>query len=330
MKRFRVLLLCAIVCIAVMLSLLAGRYSLTVYDIADICLGRCSDTMKTAVFLKIRLPRTLAALISGIALSLAGWLYQSIFMNTLVSPDVLGVSGGCSVGAIAAILAGLPVAMIQISSFAAGVATVILTLIIARAIGRHGNISMLLSGIVIGALANSCIMLMKYAADPHGELAAIEYWLMGSFHAAGWDELISMLPVVIPCIGILLILANPVRLLAYGDDEARAMGVYVAPVKYASLIAATGMVAGVVSVAGSISWLGLIVPHVCRLAGGETSSTPYEVCLFGGALLVLADLMARTLTSSEIPISIITSFMGAVFLMCLLVIRALRTGREMQ
>lgn len=328
MKSIRIAILCVILICAVAASLLSGRYSLTFSDIADICLGRSENAMSAAVFIKIRLPRTAAALISGIALSLAGWLYQSIFMNTLVSPDVLGVSGGCSVGAIAAILVGLPAAAIQLYSFAAGIITVILTLLLARSIGRHGNISMLLSGIVIGALANSCIMLMKYTADPHGELPAIEYWLMGSFHAAGWDELISMLPVVLPCLAAVLILAHPVRMLSYGDDEARAMGIPVAPIKYISLIAATGMVAGVVSVAGSISWLGLIVPHVCRLAGGENVFTPYEVCLCGGSLLVFADMLARTLSSGEIPISIITSFIGAVFLLFLLVFRAVRTGRD--
>lgn len=327
MKRIRIIFLIIILVSAAAVSLLAGRYSLSLNDIADICLGRDADPMSVSVFMRIRLPRTLTVLISGIALSLAGWLYQSIFMNTLVSPDVLGVSAGCSVGAIAAILAGGSAFAIQTASFAAGIVSVVLTLLLARAVGRSGNASMLLSGIVIGALANSCIMLMKYAADPHGELAAIEYWLMGSFHSAGWKEFRTMLSVVIPCAALILCLARPVRMLAYGDDEARSMGVPAAPVKYAALISATGMVAAVVSAAGSISWLGLIVPHICRIAGGEVSTTPYEVCLCGGALTLFADVLARTLTSGEIPISIITSFMGAVFLCFVLIFRAFRTGR---
>ena len=328
MKTFRIALLIILLLTAISVSLLAGRYSLAFGDIADICLGRCNDAMKSAVFLRIRLPRTLVALVAGAALSLAGWLYQNVFMNTLVSPDVLGVSGGCSVGAIAAILAGASAALIQLASFGAGIAAVILTLLLARATGRHGSVAMLLAGIVMGALANSCIMLMKYVADPHNELAAIEYWLMGSFHSAGWSDLLSMLPVFVPCAALILIFAQPVRILAYGDDEARAMGIPAAAVKYIALISATGMVAGVVSVAGSISWLGLIVPHICRIAGGESNSTPYEVCMCGGVLTLFADVMARTLTSGEIPISIITSFMGAVFLAFILFLRAFRTGRS--
>jgi len=327
MKYKRILFLSALLTAAIALSLCVGRYKLSIPDIVDVCLGKCVDDMKIAVFLKIRLPRTLTALLSGAALSLAGWLYQSIFMNTLVSPDVLGVNGGCSVGAIISILVGASGAYIQLTSFAAGILTVVLTLLLARAIGRHSSVSMLMAGIVISALANSCIMLLKYVADPHSELAAIEYWLMGSFHAAKWDQFTDSAAIILPCAAIILLLAHPVRLLAYGDDEARSIGVPAGAVKYISLIAATGMVAGVISASGSISWLGLIVPHICRISGGETAHTPFEVCITGSILLLIADALARSLTSGEIPISIITSLMGAIFLLVILIARASHTGR---
>lgn len=328
MKKLRLPALGAVALGAVVVSLLAGRFELSLGDIVSIIAGECEANMKAAVFLKIRIPRTLMVALSGAALSLAGWVYQSVFMNTLVAPDVLGVSGGCSIGAIAAILAGLPTALIQACSLVSGLVAVGITLLLARAIGRHNNVSMLLSGIVVGALANSVIMLLKYTADPTGELSAIEYWLMGSFHAADWGQVSAMLPVVLPgCVAALLI-SQPVRLLSLGDDEASALGVPVAPVKYAALISATAMVAGVVSVAGSVSWLGLIVPHVCRISGGERHATPFEVCLAGAFLLTVADILARTLTSGEIPISILTSFMGAVFLLALLAVRTLRSGRR--
>lgn len=328
MKRFILPALSVFSLGALIVSICSGRFDLDIGDIVSVISGNCADTMAESVFLKIRLPRTLMVFISGAALSLAGWVYQSIFMNTLVSPDVLGVSGGCSIGAIIAILMGLPAAYVQGFSLCAGLLTVMITLLLARAIGRYGNIAMLMSGIVIGALANSAIMLLKYTADPSGELAAIEYWLMGSFHAANWDRLISMLPMAITGTVISLVMSQSVRMLSFGDDEAASMGVNVPLVKYTSLIASTAMVAGVISVAGSVSWLGLIVPHVCRTAGGERSTTAIEVCLAGGALLTLADTAARTLTSGEIPISILTSFMGAVFLLALLAGRAFANRRR--
>lgn len=318
MKRLRLPLLTALLAAALIASLTIGRYPLSLGDLADVILGHCDDSMKRSVFLTIRLPRTLLACLSGMALSLAGWVYQSIFMNTLVSPDVLGVSSGCAVGAIAAILGGLSAASIQALSLISGVATVLLTLSMARAVGRNRSVAMLLSGVVVGALANSVIMLLKYAADPNGELAAIEYWLMGSFHTSQWSKLTSVLPVLVPGFLLVFALRHPIRLLSLGDEEAQSLGVRVGPVKYVSLLAATALVAGVVSVAGSVSWLGLIVPHLCRLSGGERSATPFETALSGGFLLTIADLAARSLTSSEIPISILTSFMGAAFLLVVL------------
>ncbi len=328
MKRLRLPLLCALLLVSVLASLLIGRYPLSAGDLWDILTGGCEDAMKRAVFWNVRLPRTLLACLSGAALSLAGWAYQCIFMNALVSPDVLGVSSGCAIGAIAAILAGLPAAMIQGCALLSGVATVAVTLLLARAIGRHRNLAMLLSGVVTGALANSAIMLMKYAADPAGELAAIEYWLMGSFHAADWPQLRAVLPLLAVACAAVLLLRHPVRLLSLGDEEAGGLGVPVAAVKYCALLAATAMVACVVSVAGSVSWLGLIVPHICRLCGGEVNSTPFETMVAGAALLSLADLAARTLTSSEVPISILTSFLGAAFLLLLLALRRSRVRRD--
>lgn len=318
MKRLRLPLLTALLTAALIASLTIGRYPLSLGDLMDVILGHCDDSMKRSVFLTIRLPRTLLACLSGMALSLAGWVYQSIFMNTLVSPDVLGVSSGCAVGAIAAILSGLSAASIQALSLISGVATVLLTLSMARAVGRNRSVAMLLSGVVVGALANSVIMLLKYAADPNGELAAIEYWLMGSFHTSQWSKLTSVLPVLLPGFLLVFALRHPIRLLSLGDEEAQSLGVRVGPVKYVSLLAATALVAGVVSVAGSVSWLGLIVPHLCHLSGGERSATPFETALAGGFLLTIADLAARSLTSSEIPISILTSFMGAAFLLVVL------------
>ena len=310
------------------LSLATGRYSLTIRDIALIVIGKCDDAMKQAVFLDIRLPRVLLTVMSGAALALAGWVYQSVFMNSLASPDVLGVGSGCAIGAISAILLGLGAASIQTFALLAGLVTVFITMALARIIGRDKSVTMLLSGVAIGALANSVIMLLKYIADPEKQLPAIEYWMMGSFHSAAWEDVLSMLPWAVVCTSFIIILRHPVRLLALGDEEALALGVPASPLRYASLAAATGLVASAVSVAGSVSWIGLIVPHMCRIFSGENRKTPFEVMIWGALLLTAADLPARSLTSGEIPISILTSFMGAVFLTLVLIIRRKNHWRD--
>ena len=310
------------------LSLVTGRYSLSMRDIALIIAGSCEDSMKTAVFLDIRLPRVMLSALSGAALALAGWVYQSVLMNSLASPDVLGVGSGCAIGAAAGILMGMENGAIQFFSLAMGLITVALTMLLARAIGRDRSVTMLLSGIAVGALANSAIMLMKYTADPERQLPTIEYWLMGSFHSASWNGIFSVLPWLIPCAAMIILLRHPVRLISLGDEEARALGVPATAVRYVSLAAATGLVAATVSVVGAVSWIGLIVPHLCRIVSGEHRRTPAEVILWGAALLTSADLAARSLTSGEIPISILTSFMGAVFLGAVLIMRRRRAGRD--
>lgn len=309
-------------------SLITGRYYLSLRDIALVAIGRCDSAMKQAVFLDIRLPRVVLTVLAGAALALAGWTYQNVFMNSLASPDVLGVGSGCAVGAISGILLGMSAAGIQGLSLAAGLAAVAVTMGLARAIGRDHSIAMLLSGIAIGALANSVIMLLKYAADPEKQLPVIEYWLMGSFHSASWVDVASTLPWLVPCAAVILLLRHPLRLLSLGDEEATALGVPAGALRYIALAAATGLVASTVSVVGTVSWIGLIIPHMCRLITGEKNRTPFEVMIWGATMLTAADLAARSLTSGEIPISIFTSFMGAIFLAAVLIVNRCSFRRD--
>ena len=319
-----ILALVVIVCI----SLATGRYSLSLRDIALIVIGKCDTAMKQAVFMDIRLPRVLLTCLSGASLALAGWVYQGVFMNSLASPDVLGVGSGCAIGAIAGILMGMSASSIQLMALTMGLVTVGITMGLARAIGRDRSVTMLLAGIAVGALANSVIMLLKYIADPERQLPAIEYWMMGSFHSANWNDILSMLLWIIPCGAAVIFLRHPIRLLSLGDEEAISLGIPAGIMRYIVLISATGLVASAVSVAGAVSWIGLIVPHLCRMASGEGRKTPFEVMIWGAFLLTAADLPARSLTSGEIPISILTSFMGAVFLAAVLIFRRKMSGRD--
>lgn len=318
-KKYGMLFGIFIVCFV--LSCLVGRYDLSIGDIANIILGKNDNRMQENVFLNIRLARTCVVALSGAALALAGLVYQSVFRNPLISPDILGVGSGCSVGAIAAFLiTGGMAGWMQVSAFAAGILTVAVTLLLAKTFGGIRNVSMILAGIVSGAVANAVIMLLKYVADPQKELAAIEYWLMGSFSAVLWEDFFHILPVVLIC-GILLFLMRwQIHMVSLGEEEAYSLGTRVKAVKLLAILGATGLVAAVVSVCGLVAWTGLIVPHIVKVMFHENMTENYgEAVLTGAAFMLVADMLSRTVSGAELPISIMTSFMGAVFLGILLI-----------
>ena len=309
--------------VSFLLSCLWGRYPLSPADLWEILSGQAAGTMKANVFWNIRVARVCLAALCGAALSLAGFAYQGLFRNPLGSPDVLGVSGGASVGAICAILfSGGSLAALQVLSFAGGLATVALSLLLARAIGGNRYFNLILSGVILGALANAAIMAMKYMADPAQELAVIDYWLMGSFHLASWEKLRSAAPLILLAGAVLTLLRYRLKVLTLGDEEAASLGVAVGPVRLACIVCATVLTAASVSVSGIVSWVGLIVPHLVRTVLGEDfEANFFQSILWGAALLLLADTLARSLLPAEIPISILTSLMGAVFLAVFLIRR---------
>lgn len=315
MKR-RFWILVFILMILVLISGSTGRYSLSLTDIFSILIGKSQNEMDKNLFYQIRLSRTFSALFAGAALSLAGQTYQTVFQNPLVSPDVLGVSSGCSIGAVLAILWGSSfLTGAWLLTFCCGILTVFLSLLLAAAMGGNRRYTMLLSGIIIGALANSVIMTLKYTADPTRELPSIEYWLMGSFQNASWKSLNAVLPVMTSASLILYLLRWRIKILTMGDEEAQSLGIRVQAVRITALICATILVAAVVSTAGSVSWIGLIAPHIVRrMAGEDYAGHFFPTLLMGAILLLLADLFARSIFSAEIPISILTSFFGAVLL----------------
>lgn len=305
---------------AFVMSCVIGRYDLSLGDLAEILTGTCTDEMKHNVFFRIRLPRTVLVLCAGAALSLAGFVYQSIFRNPLVSPDVLGVGSGSSMGAIAGMLmTNGSAAVMQGAAFVAGLLTVCLSILLARAIGGAKNVSMILAGIVVGALSNSVIMTLKYVADPRQQLAAIEYWLMGTFSSAGWSDVKAVLPVLLIGAAVLYLLRRQVQLLTLEEEEALSLGVSVSGMRLVCILFATALVSAVVAVAGLVAWIGLIVPHIVRLFFGEDIMRNLPLSMICGATFLLAaDIVSRSLFSAEIPISIVTSMMGGIFLLLVL------------
>ena len=294
-------------------SLAVGRYPI---DWAQLM----ADGMDRRVFLTLRLPRTCMALLAGFALGVAGSVYQAVFQNPLAAPDIIGVSSGASVGAAAAILLfGGGVVLTALLAFAGGMAAVLVVLSLAGFARRQGVTGIVLAGIAVKALTESLLMLMKLTADPEKQLAAIEFWTMGSFADVTLQKLCGVLPLAVIGLAGLFLLHRQILLLGLSEDEARMLGVPVGMMRRVVLLLATLVTGVVVSVTGLISFIGLLAPHIARLlARSSRFSTTVLSGIVGGALLLWADILARSIGSSEIPVSIITSLLGAPFLFWLM------------
>lgn len=296
------------------ISLCVGRYPLTLQALLE------GDASAVNVFLTLRLPRTIMALTAGFGLGAAGMIYQMIFKNPLASPDIIGVSSGASTGAAAAILFfHASPSGITASAFAGGLAAVFLSLTLSRLSGQKNLSSLVLSGIAVNALAQAVLMALKFTADPERELASIEYWIMGSLGSVTASRL--PLPCMIVLLGIaaLAIFYRQILFLTLDEDEARMLGTPVTLLRLLILTAATLIVASIVSVTGLISFAGLLAPHAARLLTKDYRlSTLLLSGILGGALLLTADIVARSAASGEMPVSILTSILGAPFLLWLI------------
>ena len=300
-----------------------GPYPLSPADALRATLERVSgnvpasgSTLDTVLFF-VRLPRIAAAMLVGGALAAAGAAYQGLFRNPLVSPDILGVSGGAGLGAVLGIFLSLPVVGIQLLAFLVGLGTVGLVLLIAASVrGREPVLVLVLAGVVVGALAGSAISLLKVLADPYDQLPAITFWLLGSLAAIKLEDLIATVPVAALGLVPLALLRWRINVLSLGDEEAQALGINAARVRMVVIAAATLMTASVVAIAGIIGWVGLIMPHMARMIVGPNFDRLLPAAMILGAgYLLLVDTLARTIAAVETPIGILTAFVGApVFL----------------
>lgn len=302
------------------IALMIGRYPVSLEALEGVLLRRDTTSSFYTLIMQIRLPRILIVILSGGALSLAGTIYQGLFQNPLVSPDVLGVSSGCGVGAILAILffSQIPFSL-QTMAFLGGVVAVILALIMARMSRANKLLGLVISGIVISSIASAITMLLKYSADPYKQLPTIEFWLMGGFYKANWERIGLIWPSILLGIMVVFMIRWPLKVLTLGDEEAEALGINVKKIRVIAICAVTLLVAVVVSVAGVISWIGLVSPHIVKLLVGNNleKEMPMSLCI-GAILLLLADTLARSLYAAEIPVSVLTTFVGAPFLVHLM------------
>ena len=269
------------------------------------------------VLFSVRIPRVVAAVLVGASLAAAGTVYQGLFRNPLVSPDILGVSTGAGLGAAIGILLSLPVIAIQGFAFIGGMATVIMVYLVATAVrGHEPTLVLVLAGVVLGSLAGACISLIKILADPYDQLPAITFWLLGSLASTNSDDVWSALPAVLVGLVPLILLRWRMNLMALGDEEATALGIDPRRLRVVFIAAATLMTASVVAISGVIGWVGLVMPHIARLVVGPNFDRLLPAAmLMGATYLLLVDTLARTMSETETPLGILTAFVGApVFL----------------
>lgn len=317
--------LAAFMVIAMFVSLMLGRYPINPSEAFGMLLGRIVPidpfwtNQQETLFFQVRLPRILLAVIVGCSLAAAGAAYQGTFQNPLVSPDILGASQGAAFGAACAILLGL--GSFGISSFAfvfSLVAVCLVLLVGARARGNHLLI-IVLAGVMVSSLFQAGVSFAKLVADPNDQLAAITYWLMGSLSGAKWSDLaLAAAPIAVGLI-VLYALRWRINTLTMGDDEASTMGVNARRTRLLIILAATLVTASCVAISGMIGWVGLVIPHFSRMIIGCDYRKLLPASMFMGAgFLLVVDNIARLATTAEIPIGILTAFVGAPFFLFLI------------
>lgn len=309
-----------------LLSFVMGRYGVPLGQVVRILLSGVlpleqtwTGNMAIAV-LNVRLPRILLACLVGCGLSAAGTGYQTVFQNPMAAPDILGASSGACFGAALAILTGQSAVMITVFAFLASLLSVALVYLVGNHTRGNRVVNLLLAGIMVGSLFSACTSYIKLVADPTNQLPQITYWLMGSLSGTRMGTV--RFAAVCMAVGLvpLLLLRWRMNLLTLSPDEARAMGVHTDRLRLAVILSSTVLTAAAVSVSGMIGWVGLVIPHLSRrIVGSDCRRLMPMACLFGAAFLLLVDNMARCLTATEIPIGILTAFVGAPFFIYLMV-----------
>ncbi|ABW17777.1 FecCD family ABC transporter permease [Alkaliphilus oremlandii] len=326
-NKYKLLLLTIIPIIAFFLSITLGRYSITIKEIFIILTSKLLQkdidypkVMETVIF-QVRIPRIIAAMIVGSSLTVSGAVYQGMFKNPMVSPDILGTSAGAGFGAALAILLSFSSLGIQATAFMFGLIAVLLTYTISTKVGKGGNIMFvfILAGILVSTVFQSFISLSKYVADPYDKLPAITFWLMGSLASISQRDVYTILiPFLLGIVPLFLVRWH-LNTLSFGEEEAKALGVDTKKLRFLVIICSTLLTASSISVAGMVGWVGLIVPHLARMVVGPDFKVLLPAsALMGSTYLLLVDNIARSVAAIEIPLGILTSLVGAPFFIYLL------------
>lgn len=318
-------LLCASLALLIVLSVTLGRYPIGFKELCGILGSKWMNiepfwtSVQESLLLKHRLPRIILACLVGCCLSTAGASYQGVFQNPMAAPDILGASSGAAFGAALAILLDMSSSMIIIFAFAFSILTVLLVIYVGNRARGKRVLGLILSGIMIGSLVSSGTSFIKLVADPDDQLPAITYWLMGSLNGTKPEDVyFALIPMLIGLVPLFL-LRWKVNILTFGDDEARTMGVNAKQLRVVVILCATLITAASVAVSGVIGWVGLVIPHLARRMVGNNYRHLMPASMLTGAIfLLLVDNMSRNLLATEIPIGILTSFIGAPFFIYLI------------
>ena len=320
-----IILLAAFLLAAVIISAALGRYPISVREIFGIIGSKIFavtpfwTATQESLLLIHRIPRILLACLVGCCLSTAGASYQGVFQNPMAAPDILGASSGAALGAALAILLGLGSTMIVVFAFSTSLLTVFIVIYVGNRVKGKRVVGLILTGIMVSSLVSSGTSFIKLIADPQDQLPAITYWLMGSLNGTQPEDVkFAVIPMLIGLIPMLL-LRWRLNILTFGDEEAKTMGINAKRLRTVVIICSTLVTAASVSVSGMIGWIGLVIPHLARrLVGNNYKALMPATMLMGALFLLIVDDISRTLFSTEIPIGILTSLIGAPFFIYLI------------
>jgi len=318
-------ILAAALVVTVIGSVTLGRYPIGLREMGGIIASQFTpveqfwSNTQESLLLNHRMPRIILACLVGCCLAAAGASYQGVFQNPMAAPDILGASSGAAFGAALAILLDLGDTFTMIFAFAGSLGTVALVMFVGNRARGKRVLGLILAGIMIGSLISSGTSMIKLVADPEDQLPAITYWLMGSLNGtAPADVWFAFVPMVIGLIPLFL-LRWRVNILTFGDDEARTMGINPKRLRATVIFSATLITAAAVSVSGVIGWVGLVIPHLTRrMVGNNYRHLMPASMLFGGIFLLMVDNVSRNLFATEVPLGILTSFIGAPFFIYLI------------
>ena len=308
--------------VVILLSLEIGRYSVALHDLPRMLLAPifgwtdAGSAQDATMLLQIRLPRVICALVVGGALSVSGCTFQGLYKNAMASPDLLGATSGAGSGAALAVVLRLPLFGVQAAAFGMSLLAVVLTILVSRGIRRKADIALttILVGIVIGVLFTTLLQLVQMTSNPSETMQRIRFWLTGSFAVVTWQSFLVLLPFFFVGLLPILLLRWRLNVLAFGDEEAKTLGMNVSLIRGIFVACASLLTACTVAICGIVGWVGLIVPHVTRFFAGQDFKRLIPASFFTGAIfLMLVDDAARSIFAFELPIGMLTSLIGMAF-----------------